>query len=585
MPDKRLIIGILVLLAVNFLQAFFTPISEDEAYYWLWSQNLDWGYFDHPPMVAWWISVGYSLFQNELGVRLVTVVLNSASIFFLWEMLKPQTQNQIKLFWVSILSVLIIHFFSFITTPDAPLLFFTLIYLYLLQKFISNQNLTNTLLLGFSMAGLVYSKYHGILVIISTLIPLIREFYRNKNIYVACAFAILLYLPHIIWIFAHDFTPIRYHFMERSADDNFEWIRVLNYLGMYFLGAAPLLSYFIFNSIFKFNSNDLFRKSVLLLAVIPGIFFTFSLLKDNVQPQWLLISFVAMILLLYWNYAEIDSPKEKQDLSIKNQESETEILHSEIIEEKNSKPKTQNPQLKWLFGLGIAGMVLVLILRILMVVPSISPFTKNETFAKNAGKFSPVNPVFEKYQEAAVYNFFHPEQRAIVHRTLGNRKSQFDLWNWEEELNGKTITFISPWTQSENSFVGFKKREYHLQVIPEYETYHLIEVKTLNELDASTSEKINLGLKIFNHHNREIEIGGNSNLQFLVNYYQDFQYNVIYSPLIEMGKIILSPGEELDIQISFLNIDKSGEYKFSVGINNSQIGTTYLSNVVELEVK
>lgn len=575
MPDKRLFIGILILLTVNLLQAFFTPISEDEAYYWLWSQNLDWGYFDHPPMVAWWISVGYSIFQNELGVRLLTVILNSASVYFLWEILRPSSIQQIKLFWISILSVLIIHFFSFVTTPDAPLLFFTLLYLYVLQKFISNQNLTNTLLLGFSMAGLVYSKYHGILVIIFTLIPLIQNFYRNKNIYLACAFAIILYLPHIIWIFAHDFTPIRYHFMERSADDHFEWIRILNYLGMYFLGAAPLLSYFIFNSIFRFKSKDLFRKSVLYLAVIPGVFFSFSLLKDNVQPQWLLISFVAMILILYWNYSGEKSIK-YHDESIKNYD--TKKRHPELVE-------GQNPQLKWLYGFGFAGIILVLILRISLVIPSISPWTKNEFFAKNAGKFRPFNPVFEKYQEAAVYNFFHPKEKARVHRTLGNRKSQFDLWNWEEELNGKTITFISPWTQSENSFVGYKKREYHLQVIPEYETYHLVEVKTLTNLETQTGEKINLGLKIFNHHNREIEIGGNSNLQFSVNYYQDFQYNILYSPLVEMGKIILAPGEELDIQISFLNISKAGEYKFSVGINNSQIGTTYLSKPIRISVK
>lgn len=570
MPDKRLIIGILIMLAVNLLQAFFTPISEDEAYYWLWSQNLDWGYFDHPPMVAWWISAGYSIFQNEFGVRLVTVLLNSFSFFFLWEMLKPQTNSQIKLFWTSVLSLLIMHFFSFITTPDAPLLFFTLLYLFILQRFISNQNLTNTLLLGFSMAGLVYSKYHGILVIIFTLIPLLKEFYQNKKLFSAILFGIVLYLPHTIWIISHDFIPLRYHFTERSADENFEWQRVLNYFGMYFLGAAPLLSYFIFNSVFRFRSKDLFRRSIWFLAVIPGIFFMFSLLKDNVQPQWLLISFIAMILLLYWNYSEKETGHKAQDTSISNQDSEL---------------SNHSSQFNWILGLSIAGMTLVLILRILIAVPSVSPFTKNEIFADNVGKFKPVNPVFEKYQEASVYNFFHPNQRAIVHRTLGNRKSQFDLWNWEESVNGKTITFISPWTNGKNSFKGFKSRDYFLKEIPEYETYHLVEVKTLMNLETTTDEKINLGLKIINHHNREIEIGGNSNLQFSVNYYENFQYEIIYSPLVEMGKIILAPGEELDIQISFLNISKPGNYKFCVGINNSQIGTTYVSNVVNLTVK
>lgn len=548
MPDKRLIIGILLVLAVNLLQAYFTPISEDEAYYWLWSQHLDWGYFDHPPMVAWWISVGYNLFQNELGVRLMTVILNSFSFFFLWEILKPHSTNQVKLFWTATLSVLVIHVFGFIASPDAPLLFFTLLYLFVLQRFISNQNLTHTFLLGFAMAGLVYSKYHGILVIVFTLIPLLQIFYRNKQIYYAILFGIMLYTPHIIWLFANDFTPIRYHFFDRSSDEHFEWRKLFNYLGMYFLGAAPLLIYFIFNSIIKFNSKDLFRKSVWCLAVIPGVFFFFSIFKDNVQPQWLLISFVAMVLLLYWNYSEKEN-------------------------------------LKWIIGLGFAGIILVLILRILVAVPFISPLTKNELFATNTGKFKPVNPVFEKYQEASVYNFFHPNEIVRVHRTLGNRHSQFDLWNWEESANGKTITYISPWTLSVNSFKGFKNRTYYLKEIPAYETFHLVEVKTLHELEVAINEPINLGIKITNRHKREIEIGGNSNLQFTVNYYQGIQYNVVYSPQVEMGKIILSPGEELDIQISFLNVSKLGEYKACVGINNSQIGTTYVSNVMNVRVE
>src|SRR5690606_35803673 len=237
---------------INLFQAFFTPVSEDEAYYWLWSQRLDWGYFDHPPMVAWWIAVGYSIIQNELGLRLLTVILNAGALCFLWKILNPKTETQHRLFWVAIGSLTVFNVFGFLTTPDAPLLFFTFLYLFILQRFISNHNLINTLLLGFSMAGLMYSKYHGILVIFCTLLPLVPGFYRNRQLYLAAVFGIVLYLPHIIWLVVHDFIPVHYHFFERSSDEEFEWRKLFNYLGMYFLGAAPLLSYFIFKSIFGF---------------------------------------------------------------------------------------------------------------------------------------------------------------------------------------------------------------------------------------------------------------------------------------------------------------------------------------------
>jgi len=41
-------IGLLVYFVINILQAAFLELHFDEAYYWLYSRNLDWGYFDHP---------------------------------------------------------------------------------------------------------------------------------------------------------------------------------------------------------------------------------------------------------------------------------------------------------------------------------------------------------------------------------------------------------------------------------------------------------------------------------------------------------------------------------------------------------
>ena len=51
-------------------------LSEDEAYYWVWGQRLDAGYFDHPPAIAWIIRAGTELLgDTERGVRLVGIGL------------------------------------------------------------------------------------------------------------------------------------------------------------------------------------------------------------------------------------------------------------------------------------------------------------------------------------------------------------------------------------------------------------------------------------------------------------------------------------------------------------------------------
>jgi hypothetical protein len=36
-------------LLLGLMQAGLTELQDDEAYYWVFSRYLDWGYFDHPP--------------------------------------------------------------------------------------------------------------------------------------------------------------------------------------------------------------------------------------------------------------------------------------------------------------------------------------------------------------------------------------------------------------------------------------------------------------------------------------------------------------------------------------------------------
>jgi len=62
------------------LAAVIIPLTEDEAYYRLWAQHLRLGYFDHPPMVAWWIAVGQGLAgPSQFGIRLLPVLSAGAA--------------------------------------------------------------------------------------------------------------------------------------------------------------------------------------------------------------------------------------------------------------------------------------------------------------------------------------------------------------------------------------------------------------------------------------------------------------------------------------------------------------------------
>ncbi|HCY54966.1 MAG TPA: glycosyl transferase, partial [Oceanicaulis sp.] len=59
MATRRLVLAAglfgLVLLAARIAGLMINPSSlyADETQYWVWSRDLDWGYFSKPPLIAW----------------------------------------------------------------------------------------------------------------------------------------------------------------------------------------------------------------------------------------------------------------------------------------------------------------------------------------------------------------------------------------------------------------------------------------------------------------------------------------------------------------------------------------------------
>src|ERR1700685_3748066 len=73
---RSTVLTILALVALRLVAAAWTPITFDEAYYWMWSKHLAGGYYDHPPMVAVVIRLGTMIAgDTEFGVRLVSILL------------------------------------------------------------------------------------------------------------------------------------------------------------------------------------------------------------------------------------------------------------------------------------------------------------------------------------------------------------------------------------------------------------------------------------------------------------------------------------------------------------------------------
>lgn len=99
-------------------------LLHEEAYYWNYAQHLDIGYLDHPPMVAWIIHLGTTVFgDTEFGVRIGAYVCWLITALFSYK-LTYRIFNKSTAFRALILIAALPIFFGvgLLMTPDAPLI-------------------------------------------------------------------------------------------------------------------------------------------------------------------------------------------------------------------------------------------------------------------------------------------------------------------------------------------------------------------------------------------------------------------------------------------------------------------------------
>lgn len=291
-PLRYFLAGFLVL---GFSQALLTPLDPDEAYYWIYAQHLDWGYFDHPPMAALWIKLGSAWIPGELGVRFATLLMMPLTLIFVWKLAgSPRKGADLNLFLLLAASMPFFHLYGFIATSDAPLLFFTAVWFWAFRRFLEKSTLGNTLLLGLMMALLLYSKYHGVLLIGFSIISNLNIL-RSHRFWMASVFGFMLFVPHLYWQYANGFPTFAYHLSGR--DDKWELKLPLNYLLNQLLVFSPFLFPFLMRALF--NNKVRSRNKVEFFQIVGfWMFFALMTFKGHVEPQWTAVLSIPAVLFL-----------------------------------------------------------------------------------------------------------------------------------------------------------------------------------------------------------------------------------------------------------------------------------------------
>lgn len=289
-------------------------LSFDEAQYWLWSLDPDWGYYSKPPFVAWSIALATAACgQGEACIRLPSTLAYGLGSVFVFLAARHLYGDRIA-FWSGLVFLTLpgVAYSSMLVTTDPPLLMFWALSLFFTLKALdAKQPLGWWAALGLAVGLGLLAKYAMILFVVSLALYLVlTKEARSKLSWpgpaLAGALAALLYLPNFLWNAGNGFVSYL-HTRDNAnlAGSLFHPEKMAEFLGSQFAVFGPLLFAALlgFVVLLKRSPKDgKLRLLAFLSLPILGLMTVESLLS-RANANWSAPAYVAgSVLVTAWLY-------------------------------------------------------------------------------------------------------------------------------------------------------------------------------------------------------------------------------------------------------------------------------------------
>jgi hypothetical protein len=512
--------GLVIFTGLNIFSAVTMELHFDEAYYWIYSQFPSFGYFDHPPMIAWLIMAGQFLFKGEIGLRIIIVLLSSLSMVFLWRMAKRYSTDAL-LFWALVYSIVLIHPYSFIATPDAPLLFFSILFFYFYSRYLEKNNFQNAVILAFVIALMIYSKYHAFLLLGLVLLSNLRIL-KRVSFWVIILLAVIYLLPHIFWQSDNHFTTFRFQFIEGHKDD-YHFTITLKYILSELAITGPFLGWFFLYAVATVKSENLWEKALKYSGIGVFVFFLIATYKGSFEAHWTLVATIPLILLSF----------------------------KFIIQ----KPKWK----KWVIIAGATNFIILLIARILILTPLaanikvLSHFSGNKIEAQTLKRFTGNNPVIfqDEWKDASMFAFYTQDKNVENMNSGLYRKNQYDLLDHDEFLAGETVALLTTDSlQFEHcTKIVTNKSVWYYKKMDDFRSYYSLTFE-LKETSVKNNQLM-ASVSIHNTYDDTLRLGQKFNLKSSFQLYRHAPRKWILLNEFPVNNIKIAPHGKYDLDLKF----------------------------------
>ncbi len=212
------------------LRLVFFPLADpivDEAYYWLYSQRMELGFLDHPPLVAWLNWLGTHLLGNRpAGVRLGAIGCGLIALAYVYRLTRDVGGGREQALAAVLLGCALPGFFlsGFLMTPDAPLVAAWSAGVFYLHRALVSGDGRAWLGAGLAMGLGMLAKYPMVLLAggaagFALTDPAARRWLARPQPYLAALLALALFLPVLIWNGQHHWASFAFQGSRRLQEE------------------------------------------------------------------------------------------------------------------------------------------------------------------------------------------------------------------------------------------------------------------------------------------------------------------------------------------------------------------------------
>ena len=271
------------------------PLIGDEAYFYQWGTHVDWGgFYDHPPMVGWWLWALQQISSHPLVLRLPAIALWIAITFGMMDLLpRMQAQAPERRWLLGSLFLLLPFSWSLnLITTDTPLIFFLFFsgYAFLRAELADDYRwyAAAGVLLGLALL----SKYFAGLLAIAYAVYLLPRRGGIPRLLVVALCALPFMLLNLAWNSTHCWNNILFNLMNRNEGAHFSLATVAIYVVMMVYLVTPWTGWQLLRS----SGWRSHWRLVALFAVPFALFLLLSFWK-SIGLHWVL-AFLPFVYLL-----------------------------------------------------------------------------------------------------------------------------------------------------------------------------------------------------------------------------------------------------------------------------------------------